>query len=945
MSAGDLVVRGARQHNLQDVTVRIPRDRLVVITGPSGSGKSSLAFDTIFAEGQRRYVESLSAYARQFLDRLPKPDMETIEGLSPAIAIRQQVPSKNPRSTVGTVTEIHDYLRLLFARIGQPHCPRCAAVISAQTPQQMVDRIVSMPEGTRFSVLAPIVRGRKGEHRHELARLRKEGFVRLRVDGELRDLGEEIDLDKRKSHDIDVVVDRLSVKESARQRLTESIELALSMADGLVRIAVVDGEELQMSERFACVACAVSLPEVTPRMFSFNNPAGACPECGGLGEVRRFEADLAVPDPSLSLRAGAVAPWGKAGGAWQKHMLDQLEKRADVDLDVPWKKLRKRTREMLLCGGRGEDAFEGILPGLERRMREYQRRKREEGADEERAFEYIEEELGRFATRTECPACGGARLRPEALAVRIAGRNIHEITSMSVEDALAFFGGLTLSRRDEVVADRPVREVRARLGFLVDVGVDYLALERATATLSGGEAERIRLATQIGSGLVGVLYVLDEPSIGLHPRDNARLIDTMLALRDRGNTVLVVEHDADTIRAADHVVDMGPGAGKAGGRIVATGTPDEIARDADSLTGAFLSGRRAIEVPRRRPTTDARRLLIRGARTHNLKGVDTAIPLGRFVAVTGVSGSGKSSLVVDTLLPTVRASLGGRAVQVDATIGGLDAVDKIIDIDQSPIGRTPRSNPATYTGVLTFVREVFATLPESRARGYEPGRFSFNVKGGRCEACRGDGMVRIEMHFLPDVYVECDECGGLRYNRETLEVRYRGMHIAEVLRLTVAEALDLFANQPRIRERLETLRAVGLGYLELGQSATTLSGGEAQRIKLARELSRRSTGRTLYVLDEPTTGLHFADVEVLVGVLQQLVDAGNTVIVIEHDLDVVKVADWVIDLGPEGGAGGGEVVVAGTPEQVAACERSHTGRYLGPLLRVSGRRRGREARA
>ena len=924
-----LVVRGARQHNLRDVTVTIPRDRMVVVTGPSGSGKSSLAFDTIYAEGQRRYVESLSAYARQFLDRLPKPDVETIEGLSPAIAIQQQTPSKNPRSTVGTVTEIQDYLRLLYARVGEPHCPSCGKPIRAQTPQQMVDRVLAMTEGTRFSVLAPVVRARKGEHQAELAKLRKEGFVRVRIDGEVRDLGDEIALDKRKTHTIEVVVDRLSVKGGARQRLTESIELSLSMADGLVIVAPAAGDEILFSERFACPECGISLPEITPRLFSFNNPAGACPECGGLGEVRQFDPELAIPDPSLSIAEGAIAPWGKPGGVYHRFMLQQLAKSGtEVDVDRRWSKLPKRTREMLLQGD--PDGYEGILPGLARRMREYERRKREEGASDERAFEYIEEEIGRFARRDRCPSCRGARLRPEALAITVGGEHIGQLTARSVHDALAFFSALALSERDRTVADRLVREITSRLGFLVDVGLDYLSLDRASATLSGGESERIRLATQIGSALVGVLYVLDEPSIGLHPRDNARLVETLLALRDRGNTVIVVEHDADTIRAADHVVDMGPGAGKAGGRVVATGTPDEVAADEASLTGAFLSGRRRIDVPENRRDAERGALVLRGARTHNLKGLDVAIPLGRLVAVTGVSGSGKSSLIVDTLLPAARAELAGRRSEADVL--GLEGIDKIIDIDQSPIGRTPRSNPATYTGVLTFIRDVFASLPEARARGYKPARFSFNVKGGRCETCQGDGMMRIEMHFLPDVYVECEECGGKRYNRETLEIRYRGLSIADVLASTVDDAAELFAALPKIRDRLETLRAVGLGYLELGQSATTLSGGEAQRIKLARELSKRSTGRTLYVLDEPTTGLHFSDVEVLVGVLDRLVEAGNTVVVIEHDLDVIKVADYVIDLGPEGGDAGGHVVATGTPEEIAACDGSHTGRYLRTVL-------------
>jgi excinuclease ABC subunit A len=933
-----LVVRGARQHNLKDVTVTIPRDRLVVITGPSGSGKSSLAFDTIYAEGQRRYVESLSAYARQFLDQMAKPEVESIEGLSPAISIEQQTTSRNPRSTVGTVTEIYDYLRLLFARVGRPHCPKCGKPIQAQTVQQIVDRVLELKDGTRFSVLAPVARGRKGRFEKELAEWRKQGFVRVRIDGETRDLGEEIDLDKAKPHDVDVFVDRLAVKEGIQQRLTDSVELALKLAEGLVRVAIADGEEILLSERFACVSCGISLPEITPRMFSFNNPHGACPRCTGLGDVRTYDPDRIIPDPSLSIADGAIAPWGKAGSPYHRYMADVLARKVKVAQDVAWKKLPEKKRALLLNGdGVEEGGWEGVIPGLERRSREYARRKSEEGSDEA-AFDYLEEELDRYTVKEPCPECKGARLRPEVLAVTVGGLNIRQLCAQSVKDAARTFEALPLTPREREVASRITREVGNRLGFLVNVGLDYLSLDRAAATLSGGEAERIRLATQIGAGLVGVLYVLDEPSIGLHPRDNDRLIATLRTLRDVGNSVLVVEHDEDTIRAADHVVDMGPGAGRHGGEVVAEGTPDEIVRNPKSLTGQYLSGLRSVRIPatRRRPRAQ---IEIKGARTHNLKNVDVRIPLGVFTCVTGVSGSGKSSLVIDTLLGAARGqAVGPRGRAEWGTIEGLEAIDKVIDIDQAPIGRTPRSNPATYTGLFTPLREVFAQLPEARARGYGPGRFSFNVKGGRCEACQGDGVTRIEMHFLPDVYVQCDVCEGRRYNRETLEIKYRGLSIADVLERSVEDALEVFSAHPQIRRVLETLRAVGLGYVQLGQSATTLSGGEAQRIKLSRELARRATGRTLYVLDEPTTGLHFSDVEVLVDVLHELVEAGNTVIVIEHNLEVVKTADWVIDLGPEGGDGGGRIIAEGTPEEVARVSGSHTALWLARTLKKKNKK-------
>ncbi|MFW6087558.1 MAG: excinuclease ABC subunit UvrA [Myxococcota bacterium] len=924
-----LVVRGAREHNLQDLTLHLPRDRLIVVTGPSGSGKSSLAFDTIYAEGQRRYVESLSAYARQFLERLPKPDVDIIEGLSPAISIEQRTPTRNPRSTVGTITEIHDYLRLLFARAGQPHCPRCGAVVDAQTIGQMTDRVLQWPAGTRFAVLAPVVRGKKGAFQKLLEGFRKEGFVRVRIDGEVRDLGEDIELARTRAHDVDLFVDRLSVKPEVRSRLAEGLELAASLADGLVKVARSDGEELLLSERFACARCGISLPELTPRTFSFNSPEGACPTCAGLGRVRRFEPELVIADPSLSLNEGAVAPWGKPGKAWHRQMLAKAVGALGVNPDVPWLRLPEPEREALLHGRQREPTYEGILPWLERRVREYDRRKREEGLNEERAFEFLEQELGQYATWRTCDTCAGARLRPEALAVTVAGHDLHALSQLPVHRVRDVLASLDLDVQRTAIAERLLREVDQRLGFMVDVGLDYLALGRSAATLSAGEAQRIRLATQIGAALAGVLYVLDEPSIGLHPRDNARLIGTLQRLRDRGNTVLVVEHDADTIRAADHVVDMGPGAGREGGRVIASGTPSEIAEHRASSTGAFLSGRRDMPVPARR-RSPKRWVTVRNARTHNLKDVTVAFPLGVLTCVTGVSGSGKSSLVMDTLLPLLRSGSAGPGT--DATIDGAETVERVIQVDQSPIGRTPRSNPATYTGIFAPIRELFATLPDARARGYKPGRFSFNVKGGRCEACQGAGVVRIEMHFLPDVFVTCEQCGGRRYNRETLEVRYRGRSIADILAMPVDEALPFFDAVPRVRDGLAALRSVGLGYLELGRNAATLSGGEAQRIKLAREIGRRVRGHTLYVLDEPTTGLHFVDVEVLVQVLGGLVDAGHSVVVVEHHMGLVKGADHVIDLGPEGGEAGGEVVVAGAPETVARAPESHTGRYLGRAL-------------
>jgi excinuclease ABC subunit A len=965
----DLWVRGARQHNLKDVEVRIPRDRLTVIAGPSGSGKSSLAFDTIYAEGQRRYVESLSVYARQFLDQLPKPDVDLIEGLSPAIAIREQGASKNPRSTVGTVTEIYDHLRLLFARAGTPHCPECGREITALTSAQMVDRVLALPEGTRLVVQAPVARGEKGALTPLLERLRKDGYVRVVLDGEVRELGEPLAIDPKRAHDLDVQVDRLRASREARARLSDSIELALELGGGLVRIVPGQSppeeaagakrrgatrvvlraspggrasaerepggrsppeEAIEMSEKLACPVHGPVLAELTPRTFSFNGPEGACPACAGLGEERALDAERVVPDETRSIAEGAIEPWGKPGGPYHRTMVRALSEKLDVALDVAWRDLPKKTRTAVLHGKKG--GYEGVLAGIEKRARDYEDRRRHalalNDAGAEAAIEFLEEELGRFYRRDVCRSCGGARLRREALAVTVGERNIHALTKLSIADARAFFDALALPGDKREIADRIVREIRARLGFLSDVGLGYLSLERKSATLSGGEAQRIRLATQIGSALVGVLYVLDEPSIGLHARDNERLIATLVKLRDVGNTVLVVEHDADTIRAADRVIDMGPGAGRLGGRVVAAGTPAEIAQNPASRTGRYLAGERLALPKRRRKARGF--VAIEGARTHNLRGVTVKIPLAVLTCVTGVSGSGKSSLIRDTLLPLARAALHGAKIDpVPARLSGLTpAIDKVISIDQAPIGRTPRSNPATYTGVFAELRELFAALPEARARGYGPGRFSFNVKGGRCEACKGDGVVRVAMHFLPDVYATCTVCGGRRYDRETLEVRYRGLSIADALELSVVEALDLFEVLPKLRDRLRALTLVGLGYVQLGQPATTLSGGEAQRMKLARELARKDTGSTLYVLDEPTTGLHYGDVEVLLGALDDLVQRGNTVVVIEHDLDVIRMADHVIDLGPEGGDGGGAIVCIGTPEEVAACEGSHTGCYL-----------------
>ncbi len=950
-----LVVRGAREHNLRNVSVTIPRDKLTVITGLSGSGKSSLAFDTIYAEGQRRYVESLSAYARQFLGLMEKPDVDAIEGLSPAISIEQKSAGHNPRSTVGTVTEIYDYLRLLYARSGTPHCPNCGRPVQRQSPVQIAEQVLAWPDGTRIEIRSPLVQERKGEFRELFEGARKQGFVRAIVDGELIELANPPKLNRRANHSISVIVDRLVVRTEDRGRITDSIETALRLAEGLAEIVRHDGAspttEL-FSERYGCPNCGISMPELEPRHFSFNSPFGACETCSGLGTTRSVSEELILGDPTISILEGVVLPWGEPDGYLRKVILPGLARQLGFDLNTPWGKIGGKVRQQLLYGvsdapppprsgvkkaarssrtaktaAKAESTWEGIVTQVQRRY-------------DESSSDGVRMELEQYMVAAPCPTCDGRRLRAESLAVTIHNRNIGEVVEQSVVDALAFFEEVPVRKAghpglDPGIAAPILKEVRERLRFLVDVGLDYLTLNRSAESLSGGEAQRIRLATQIGSRLVGVLYILDEPSIGLHQRDNGRLLSTLKQLRDLGNTVIVVEHDEETIREADHLIDLGPGAGKHGGEIIAAGTVKQVTNTAASITGQYLKGKRSIEVPaKRRPVDASRMITVAGAREHNLKDVTADFPLGLFVAVTGVSGSGKSTLVTDILQKSLSRHFY-RARVIPGThnrITGLEHLDKIIDIDQSPIGRTPRSNPATYTGVFTPVRELFADLPESKIRGYGPGRFSFNVKGGRCESCQGDGLVKIEMHFLPDVFVPCDVCKGKRFNRETLEVRFRGLSIAEVLDLTVEDACGVFENQPRILPKLETLRDVGLGYIHLGQSATTLSGGEAQRVKLATELAKRDTGRTLYILDEPTTGLHFEDVRVLLGVLHKLVDRGNTVLVIEHNLDVIKTADWIVDLGPEGGVRGGTIVAQGTPEQVARVKESHTGHYLKPML-------------
>ncbi|HYH53261.1 MAG TPA: excinuclease ABC subunit UvrA [Solirubrobacterales bacterium] len=948
-----IVISGAREHNLKDVDLELPRDALIVITGLSGSGKSSLAFDTIYAEGQRRYVESLSSYARQFLGLMEKPDVDSIEGLSPAISIDQKTTSRNPRSTVGTVTEIYDYLRLLWARIGTPHCPECGEEITGQTQEQIVDRLMTLPDETKFMVMAPVVRGRKGEYGKLLEQMRLEGYSRAKINGELRRLDEEIVLDKKYKHDVSIVVDRLVMKSELRRRLSESVEAAAGLAAGLIEVEIVsgdqEGEVMLFSEQFACLNCGTSIPELEPRIFSFNSPHGACDRCHGLGFQRVIDPDLVVPDPTLSLAEGALQPWNRGITAYWRRLIASVAEANDVDADKPWSQLSKDEKEIFLYGT-GEERhhvsytnrfgrrrsykvrFEGIVNNLQRRYEE---------TDSETNRERIES----YMAEQPCPACKGARLRPESLAVKVGDLSIAEYSDLSAHAAAAWIRELEMTETERAIARLIVREITERLSFLENVGIGYLSLARSARTLSGGEAQRIRLATQIGSHLVGVMYVLDEPSIGLHQRDNEKLIATLDRLRDLGNTVIVVEHDEGTMMAADHLVDLGPGAGEHGGHVIAAGTPKQVAQNAASLTGQYLSGKKRIAVPeqRREPTGT---LVVRGAREHNLKDVDVMIPLGVFCCVTGVSGSGKSTLVNETLHHAVANRLHQAKLRPGAHDGidGLSQIDKIINIDQSPIGRTPRSNPATYTGLFDHIRQIFTQTQESRARGYKPGRFSFNVKGGRCEVCKGDGQIKIEMHFLPDVYVPCEQCHGKRYNRETLEVRFKGKNIADVLEMAVEEAVEFFENVPKIARRLRTLNDVGLGYIRLGQPATTLSGGEAQRIKLATELSKVATGDTLYILDEPTTGLHFADVQRLLDVLSRLVDAGNSVVVIEHNLDVIKTADWLVDLGPEGGEGGGEIVATGTPEEVAAVKGSYTGSFLAELVEPAKPKRRRSPR-
>ena len=931
-------IKGAREHNLKNINLEIPRDKLVVITGLSGSGKSSLAFDTIYAEGQRRYVESLSSYARQFLGQMDKPDVDYIEGLSPAISIDQKTTSRNPRSTVGTVTEIYDYLRLLFARAGRPHCPKCGKPITQQTIDQMLDQITALPERTKLLLMAQVIRGKKGEHRKVLEQIRRDGYVRVRVDGEIYDVNDDITLEKNKKHTIEVVVDRLVVREGIRQRLADSLETALKLGGGVVYVQVVDGELLMFSQNFACVSCGISLPEIAPRMFSFNNPYGACPDCSGLGSNMEFDLELVLPNPELTFAEGVFAPLSKNLSSYGMCQIDSVLQKYGFNVDTRWCDVNKKVQDILLYGSGEEkfdygyenmygeykeyhNSFEGVMPLLARRYRE-------SDSDEMR------ESYENYMTITPCPTCHGARLKPETLAVKVGGKNIYEVTELPIRECDAFFRDLVLTEREQKIAAQILKELHARLGFLINVGLDYLTLSRAAGTLSGGEAQRIRLATQIGSGLVGVLYILDEPSIGLHQRDNDRLLAALKHLRDLGNTLIVVEHDEDTMYAADHIIDIGPGAGEHGGYIVAQGTAEEIKKIPESVTGQYLSRKKYIPVPLERRPGNGNFLEVVGAAENNLKDIRVKFPLGVFTVVTGVSGSGKSTLVNEILYKGIASRLyhaKGKPGK-HKKILGLEYIDKIIDIDQSPIGRTPRSNPATYTGVFDTIRDLFSRTTEAKMRGYKAGRFSFNVKGGRCEACRGDGIIKIEMHFLPDVYVPCEVCKGARYNHETLEVKYKGKSISDVLDMTIDEAVTFFENVPKIARKLQVIQDVGLGYIKLGQPATTLSGGEAQRVKLATELSRRSTGKTLYILDEPTTGLHTADIAKLLVILQRLVDGGDTVVVIEHNLDVIKTADYLIDLGPEGGDQGGTLVAEGTPEQIVKVKKSYTGKYLKPLL-------------
>ncbi|TYA11822.1 excinuclease ABC subunit UvrA [Paenibacillus faecis] len=938
MASENIVIKGARAHNLKNINITIPRDRFVVLTGLSGSGKSSLAFDTIYAEGQRRYVESLSAYARQFLGQMEKPDVDSIEGLSPAISIDQKTTSRNPRSTVGTVTEIYDYLRLLFARIGHPHCPEHGIEITSQSVEQMVDRIMQYPEKTRLQILAPVVSGKKGEHKSLFSEIAKQGFVRVRVDGEQRDLSEDIELEKNKKHSIEVIVDRIVIKEDVRSRLADSIETALKMSGGQLLVDIIGQEELRFSSNYACPICGFSMEELSPRMFSFNSPFGACPECDGLGVKMIIDPDLLVPDKSKSIEEGAFEAWAGSTSNYYPQFLRSVCEHFGIPQDVPVSELSKEQMDKLLYGtgdtkvrfryqndfGMSKDAyvtFEGIVHNLERRYRDT-------------ASEGIREFIEEFMGTKPCGTCKGHRLKKEVLAVTVNDQNMAYVTSLSIGEAMEFFQGLELSEKEKAIAHMILKEINSRLGFLVNVGLDYLTLSRAAGTLSGGEAQRIRLATQIGSSLMGVLYILDEPSIGLHQRDNDRLISTLAHMRDLGNTLIVVEHDEDTMMAADYIIDIGPGAGKHGGQVIAQGTPQEVMADPNSLTGQYLSGKKFIQVPAERRKPDGRWLEVKGAKENNLKNINVKFPIGVFTAVTGVSGSGKSTLVNEILYKTLARDLNKARVRPGQyrEIKGLEHIDKVIDIDQSPIGRTPRSNPATYTGVFDDIRDLYSQTNEAKVRGYKKGRFSFNIKGGRCEACRGDGIIKIEMHFLPDVYVPCEVCKGKRYNRETLEVKYKNKSIADVLDMTIEDATKFFENIPKIHRKLQTLMDVGLGYVNLGQPATTLSGGEAQRVKLASELYRRSTGKTIYILDEPTTGLHVDDIDRLLTVLHRLVDSGETVLVIEHNLDVIKTADYLIDLGPEGGSGGGTIVATGTPEDIVKVEQSYTGRYLAPVL-------------